>query len=621
MKPRELKQKQPKKAKQPKQPKQPFRQVLDNNLFILKICFSASPLYILVFILDILRNQLLIFFEHTYGIGYVLESVEYGRPFRNVAVFIIALFILIGIGMIYGAFVNQLISLKALPRMKQKLKFMLYEKARKLDLECYDNPEYYNEFVLAVSEADKQVERMLEFLNKLFTGLTVFITTGTYFIIKDWFSVSFVAVSFLLSSLLMQVLNRVNYKIRLQKNPQERKRAYVNRVFYLNDYAKELRLNPDVPGKLLDKFKAANKKIYEIDRENAKRKFILSFLRDYVSNDFISDVLYIIYLVYKATVLSLISYSSVVILFNSFGRFKRSLRTITEIYPYASETSLYVDKIRSFLNYKPRIDSRKRLAVPGKPGIFKLDNIAFSYNEGAKNVINNINMTIKPFEKVALVGYNGAGKTTLIKLLMRLYDVREGGISLNGVDIRDYDVAQYREHVGTVFQDYMLYAATVKENVLLDIGEDVPEEPVMEALEQSGFVQRLKELKQGLATPLTAEFHEDGVNLSGGEAQKLAISRAFYKNSSLIILDEPSSALDPIAEYQLNQSMLEAAANKTVVFISHRLSTTRLADRIFMLEDGRIIESGSHEELLKLDGKYAEMWRVQAGQYIAEQPV
>ncbi len=596
--------------------KQPFKQVLNNNLFILKVCFSASPLYIIAFIFDILRNQILIFLEHTYGIGYVLESVEFGRPIYKVAVFIVILFILIGLGMVYGAFVNQLISKKALPKMKQKFKFMLYEKAQELDLECYDNPEYYNEFVLAVSEADKQVDRLMEFLSKIFTGLTVLVTTGTYFIVKDWFSIIFVLVSFILSFILMQVFNKINFKIRLQKNPEERKRAYVNRVFYLNDYAKELRLNPDVSEKLFGRFKEANKAIYNIDKRNAKKKFVISFLRDYISNDFISDVLYITYLVYKATVLHAISYSSVVILFNSFSGLKRSLRTITEIYPYASETSLYIDKIRNFLNYQPKIVSNKKLDVPKSPKTFNMNNVSFAYKEGEKRVINNINMTIKPYEKIALVGYNGAGKTTLIKLLMRLYDVQEGTISLDGINIKEYKVDQYHDHVGTVFQDYMLYAATVKENVLMDNAEGIPEKPVMTALEQSGFAQRLQSFKLGLDTPLTAEFEDDGVNLSGGEAQKIAISRAFYKDSSLIILDEPSSALDPIAEYQLNQSMLEAAANKTVVFISHRLSTTRLADKIFMLENGRIIEEGSHDELLRLNGKYAEMWRVQAGQYI-----
>ena len=154
---------------------------------------------------------------------------------------------------------------------------MLYEKAQELDLECYDNPEYYNEFVLAVSEADKQVDRMLDLLSKVFYGLTVFFTTGIFFLVKDSVSIFFVILSFASSFIFMQIFNKINYKIRLEKNPNERKRAYVNRVFYLNDYAKELRLNPDVSNKLFKKFKEANDAIYEIDKANAKRKFINYF--------------------------------------------------------------------------------------------------------------------------------------------------------------------------------------------------------------------------------------------------------------------------------------------------------------------------------------------------------
>lgn len=217
--------------------------------------------------------------------------------------------------------------------------------------------------------------------------------------------------------------------------------------------------------------------------------------------------------------------------------------------------------------------------------------------------------------KIAIVGYNGAGKTTLIKLIMRLYDPNEGEILLNGVNIKEYDVEEYRRKIGTVFQDFKIFAATVKENVLLDFADTGSDEAVISSLEKSGFSDRLSTLSDGLSTDLTTEFEEKGVNLSGGEAQKLAVARVFYKNANLIILDEPSSALDPLAEYHLNRSMLHAAEHKSVVLISHRLSTTRLADRIYMLEQGRIIEEGTHAQLLAQGGKYAQMWRVQAGQY------
>ena len=200
---------------------------------------------------------------------------------------------------------------------------------------------------------------------------------------------------------------------------------------------------------------------------------------------------------------------------------------------------------------------------------------------------------------------------------MRLYDVKTGEIVADGNNIKKYDVYRYRDTIGTVFQDFQIFAGNVKENVILNTTENCDEVKVRKALTDSGLMARADKLKNGLETELTTEFSKEGVNLSGGEAQKLAIARVFYKDAGLMILDEPSSALDPIAEYQLNHTMLSATEDKTVIFISHRLSTTRLADRIVMLEKGEIVEQGTHDELLKKNGKYAQMWKVQAGAYIA----
>ena len=207
---------------------------------------------------------------------------------------------------------------------------------------------------------------------------------------------------------------------------------------------------------------------------------------------------------------------------------------------------------------------------------------------------------------------------------MRLYDPSEGEILYDGINIKEYDLNTYREAIGAIFQDFKIFAATVDENVFLDerkifkldIDKEEHKQKILNALTFSGFNEKLDKLSKGLRTELTREFEEDGIELSGGENQKLAIARAFYKDAGIVILDEPSSALDPIAEYQLNEAMLKTAAHKTVVFISHRLSTTRNADRIFMLEHGSIIEEGSHEELLALNKKYADMWKAQAGKYI-----
>ena len=227
-------------------------------------------------------------------------------------------------------------------------------------------------------------------------------------------------------------------------------------------------------------------------------------------------------------------------------------------------------------------------------------------------------MVIKPHEKIAIVGYNGAGKTTLIKLLMRLYDPTEGEILFGGKNVKEYDTESYRKEFAAVFQDYQIFAATLGENVVMDNVETggSEEAKIMSALVQGDFGDKLNELSLGIYTPLTKEFEKSGVNLSGGEAQKVAIARAFYKPAQFAILDEPSSALDPIAEYKLNQNMVEIAKEKTVVFISHRLSTTVMADKIYMFEKGEIIEQGTHRELMELGGKYAEMFIKQSNSYL-----
>ena len=214
------------------------------------------------------------------------------------------------------------------------------------------------------------------------------------------------------------------------------------------------------------------------------------------------------------------------------------------------------------------------------------------------------------------MGYNGAGKTTLIKLIMRLYDPTDGEILYNGVNIKEFDTDEYRKRIGTVFQDFKIFATSIAENVMNgSYNEPTDKETVLRALDSADFSAKLSELSEGIDTHLTREFNENGTNLSGGESQKVAIARVFAQNYPIVIMDEPSSALDPLAEYNLNQSILHNTDDKTVIFISHRLSTTRIADKIYMFDTGALIEEGSHSELLEKDGKYAEMFRVQSEKY------
>ena len=598
------------------QVKQSAAQVWKNNWFLIRLCLAASPGYVIFAVLDSVRNQVSIFFEHTYGIGYVLEAAEFHYPFRQVAMFLLILAGCITLGMVFTVFVGDYVMEKERPKIREKIKFQFYEKARELDLECYDNPEYYDQLVLVLAEVDNQIDRCVTFLQNTASGIAVFVSTGIYFFMKDKVSILFAAVSFVMAFGFNQLFNRLTFKIRIARNPHERKRDYVKRVFYLSDYAKELRLNPEVSGVLFERFEEANEEVYQVEKKNANRRFFLSFMRRYVSNSFFSDVLYISYLVFQATVRKALSFSSVAILYNSFGRLKRGMSIFTDVYPFACETSLYVQKIRDFLDYEPKIVSKKGLLPTLGAKEIELQGVSFAYRREEENLLKDISLHIRPGQKIALVGYNGAGKTTLVKLLMRLYDVGEGRITADGVDIRDYQVEKYRQSIGTVFQDFKIFAGNVRENVVMNVADHCEEESVRQALSESGLLEKVQEMREGLDTPLTTEIMESGVNLSGGESQKLAIARVFYQKAGLMILDEPSSALDPIAVYLLNHAMMQATKDKTVIFISHRLSTTRLADYIVMLEKGRIVEQGTHEGLLTMNGKYAQMWRVQAGAYI-----
>lgn len=623
-----------KKINDEKETKQSFKQVIDNNKFILGLCFKASPSFVICTIANSVRNQVSIFCEHTLLIAYVLEAAEFHYPFKRVASIIIFAFILISIGMYFAAYVGDTVVERERPKVNEKVRMMLYEKAKEVDVACYDKPKFYDDMVYAVSEIDKQIDRCAKFLEDFSAGITMFAITIGYLIIKDISSLIFVIGSFIICYFMKKLYNKISFKISFEKNKYERKRNYIQRIFYLSDYAKDIRLNPEVTDTLFDEFEEANEKVLDIEKKYAKKHFVFHYLGDYIGNNFINDTVYISYLVYKFIVKKVLSISEVAILYTSFNRMREGLRVFTDVYPYLCESSLYIEKIRRFLDYENKIVSSKNELTNSLEDGIKLDKVSFGYEQDLLT-LKNIDFKIKKGEKIAIVGYNGAGKTTLVKLLMRLYDTTDGTIYYDDNDIKKFNIQNYRNRIGVVFQDFNIYAGSVKDNIVMDL-ETMKDDEVCksvnsvnkkdakdkyslsvyeDALKDSGIYDKIKSMTNGLDTQLTTELFEDGVNLSGGEAQKLAISRAFYQNCELLILDEPSSALDPIAEYQLNHAMLKATKDKTVIFISHRLSTTRFVDRIIMLEKGNVIEEGTHDELLSQNGKYAKMWKVQSKNY------
>ena len=253
--------------------KQSASQVFKNNFFFMKLMFKASPKFVLFPALDAIRGQVSIFFEHMILIGYVLEAAEFGYSFRKVAAVIIIFAACITLGMVFTVFAGDYMQEKERPKVRERIKMKLYEKARSVDLACYDDPEFYNSQVLAISEVDKQIDQTMEFIKTILSSLTVLFLTGGYFLAKDKVSIIFVLVSFVFNFLLNLAYNKLSFKIRIRRNPPERKREYIKRVFYLKDYAKEIRLDPEVTDILEERFESANQEVLEAEKSLAKKKY------------------------------------------------------------------------------------------------------------------------------------------------------------------------------------------------------------------------------------------------------------------------------------------------------------------------------------------------------------
>lgn len=282
-----------------------------------------------------------------------------------------------------------------------------------------------------------------------------------------------------------------------------------------------------------------------------------------------------------------------------------------------TRTSRETDDFRTFLDLKE--EEEQTIELPSYDDYeFCFENVSFAYPNQKEYTIKNLNLTIRAGERLAIVGINGAGKTTMIKLLLRLYDVTEGRILLNGVDIRKYDREKYYQIFAPVFQNVEIYAFPVAENISMKRPERTDREKAGRMAELAGIGGKIQNLKNGIDTELLKVFDSDGVDLSGGEKQKLVLARALYKDAPVVVLDEPTSALDALAEYQMYSDFDKLIGKKTAVYISHRLSSTKFCDRIAMFRNGQMIEYGKHEELLKAGGEYAKMYQIQA-QYYDEQ--
>ena len=394
-----------------------------------------------------------------------------------------------------------------------------------------------------------------------------------------------------------------------------RKNDYMQREVTDFTFAKEVRLF-GLKDWLTDKYRGLKKERLEVQKRNEKLWFVVALISAIITQGVQLFVyIYLIYAVSRGDV--------------TIGNFTLYVASSTKMFEYLNgllggvadlfQRSRQVDDFRSFMDFDSGADPAEGKELPALDSYeFEFRNVSFRYPKAEKYALENLSIKINAGERLAVVGLNGAGKSTFIKLLLRLYEPTEGEIFLNGVNVKEYSKRSYYRAFAPVFQDVELFAFPLAENVSMQSPENTDKALAEKCLTDAGMGDKLSELPDGVSTEILKIIHDDGVDLSGGEKQKLALARALYKNAPVVVLDEPTAALDALAESRLYNDFDKLIGGKTAVYISHRLSSTQFCQNVAMFKDGRLEEYGTHEELMEKDGAYAEMFRIQAQYYVED---
>lgn len=544
----------------------------------------------------------------------IVEGLDKGIGFRPIFMFILISGAVFCTCSIYSNYVENIVYPLETNRLFGGIYRKMYEKARNVELRCYEDSDFYNRYTMAMDGAEEKVTAIIR-------GILGTVIGSVSAVIVFWFmyEIDHFAILFILSPLVGNFVfgnlkNKIEFKRYQEQAPNEKVLNYVSRMMYLPDGAKEIRLS-----KVFSLMKKQYKDATDRNVEIAKKYAFSSAHMDFWRITFTFTVIFegvLLYAIYRKQVTGSITLAQLTIMTSLMVAMTWILIRVFENILEVMKNAVFINNLRNFLSYEEKIPQDQDGIIPDKAfETLEFRNVSFSYQDEA--TIKNLSFVIKKDQTVALVGHNGAGKTTIIKLLLRLYDPTDGQIFYNGHDIREYNLKEYRELFATTFQDFQIFGMTIKENILMGRHYEKADELVKEALKKAGVYDKVMTLENGIDTMMTKEFDENGAVLSGGETQKIAVARTFVKEAPMKIFDEPSSALDPIAEFELFQNIMKEATGRTMLFISHRLSSVKNCDIVFMLEKGQLIEEGTHQELLKKNGKYAQMYKKQAMNYLA----
>ncbi len=485
--------------------------------------------------------------------------------------------------------------------------------AAALDLEQFEDPVFYDKLERARQQTTGRTILLSQVLSQVQDLITMGFLAAGLLIFNPWLIV-ILFITILPSFIGESYFNDQTYALSRRQTPERRELDYLRFLGASDETAKEVKIF-DLSAFIIEKFEALANKFYISNRR-------ISINRSLWGTGFtlLGSLGYYgayVYIILEA-ISGRISIGKLTFLAGSFRQLKSLMESVLTRFSAVSQGAIYLSDFFEFFDIRPAIiTTHNPLPFPDpiRTG-FEFRDVGFRYQHGEKWAARHLNFTLKAGEKIALVGENGAGKTTLVKLLARLYDPTEGMILLDGVDLRLYDIVSLRRHIGIIFQDYLRYQMRVSDNIAVgNILQKENKSLIESAAEQSLASDLVSRLPAGYEQMLGKRFQE-GIELSGGEWQKVALARAYMRQAEVLILDEPTSALDARAEYEVFQRFAALTRGKTAVLISHRFSTVRMADRILVLQQGELIESGTHQELLDRKGKYAELFTLQAKGYL-----
>ncbi len=597
--------------KKEKKKKEKF-ETLKNVFYAVKIIKDCCPWY---FTVQILATGGFWFFtafvQEILFLRVILQVLENNLPFKA---FVVAVLMFVAAGIaarLIQSYSNYVLSVK-FKQFYKALNEKIFEKAVSVDISCFEDPDFFDKYKRATEIISESHYDMFIYY---FSSIFVASFTGI-FIVAYVVSIDPKILLILLFMLPVVAAQALKGKVQVKKDKEmtvhKRSKAYVKRIIYLKEYSKDIRTS-GIFNVLHKRFSHAVEKNREIIKKYGWKIAFYEVISGLFGQALPVAIAYA-YATFRYAIKRNLALADFSVIMTAMSNIRDIINDLGQAVSVVKNESLYFGNLKEFFEYESTVISGTEL--PDELETLEFKNVTFTYPNAKEPTLKSLNLKFNKGETTAIVGENGAGKTTFVKLLLRFYDPDEGEILYNGKNLRNYDIDALRQKFGTVFQDYKVFAVSVAENVLCkEVESEDEQQKVAVSLKNSGADTFVSLLPQKEKTVITREFDETGTGLSGGEQQKIATARMFCKNFDLAVLDEPSSALDPIAEYNMYENLISATKGKTVIYISHRLSSAVLSDKIYVFENGTVKESGTHNELMELNGKYAEMFTLQASSY------